>query len=162
MFYFRIDDPLVEAEGTTDKENVEKAILKALKMDGLTIKNLDVVQAMDSDLEDVKKSEVIPVALKKDESFSANSSVVDEDDMDLLIRYVEHLASETGTSILKGNIELAPCKTKDYIACQRCDYKSVCQFDSKLKTIIIKVFKIYLKIEYSINCKIGAKNAKMD
>ncbi len=83
--------------------------------------------------------------------------------MDLLIRYVEHLASETGTSILKGNIELAPCKTKDYIACQRCDYKSVCQFDSKLKNNHYKSIQNLSKDRVLDKLQNWSeKNAKMD
>jgi len=133
MFYFKIDDPLIETEEEIKPESVEKAILKELRMDGLTIKNLDIVKAIDNTLEPSVKSDVIPVALKKDETFSKTSSVVEEEEMDMLIEYVEQMAGKTGEKIVGGNIDIAPCKTKDYVACERCDYQAICQFDQKIK-----------------------------
>lgn len=133
IFYFRIDDPLIETDGRTSEADIEKAIRKSLRMDGLAVKNLEVVQAIDDELQSSGKSDVIPVALKKDESFSATSSVMEEADMALLMAYTEDVAKQAGESITHGEIGVSPCKTRDYVACQRCDYQSLCQFDSKLR-----------------------------
>lgn len=64
IFYYNIKDPLVD----TDKENaetpeeIEKEILRQLRMNGLVNSDLEVISHMDRAIE--KKSDVIPVALK--------------------------------------------------------------------------------------------------
>ena len=54
------------------------------------------------------KSDVIPVERKKDGSFSARSSILEENDFRVISDYVNLKIREIGSGILNGNIALNP------------------------------------------------------
>ncbi|AKL96785.1 ATP-dependent helicase/deoxyribonuclease subunit B [Clostridium aceticum] len=127
VFYFKIDDPMVK---TTDKavEKIEKEINKAFKMKGLVLKDLKVIKGMDNEIE--KYSDVIPVSLNQDETVGKKSAVATEEDFRNLMIHVKNIMKEIGKEILKGNIEIQPCKNGKQVSCQYCDYGGICQFDT--------------------------------
>lgn len=129
VFYFKIDDPLIENE-LLKGENTEEEILKLLKMDGLLLKDLEIVSAMDEEIIEKKKSFIIPAELKKDDSFSARSKVVDHEEFSILINYIQTTIADIGTSIKQGDITIKPYKLGAKVGCMSCDYENICQFDS--------------------------------
>ncbi|SKC49070.1 helicase-exonuclease AddAB subunit AddB [Maledivibacter halophilus] len=128
VFYFKLDDPIIESDDD-DTEAIEREIMKKLKMDGIVTKDIRVAKAMDRDIEAEKSSLIIPANLKKDGSFSKNSSVIEEADIYHLIKHVRNLVIEIAGEILKGNIKIQPCKIDNNISCSYCQYNSICQFD---------------------------------
>ena len=42
MLYFKIDDPLIRLTGEADEGDIEKAIMKKLKMDGLVLADVNL------------------------------------------------------------------------------------------------------------------------
>lgn len=128
MFYFKIDDPMVEAD-TYNPEDIEAQIRQALRMDGLTVKDVSVIKAMDESLEPGSKSEVVPVELKKDGDISSRSSAVEAEDFRLLIEHVRALMSQIGQEIVGGKVKIEPCRYSGMTSCDYCPYKGICQFD---------------------------------
>lgn len=128
MFYFKIDDPMVESDGY-NPEAIESQIRQALRMDGLTVKDVNVIQAIDETLEPGGKSEVIPVELKKDGEVSSRSSAVEADDFKLLIEHVRSLMAQIGQEIVGGKVKIEPCRYSGMTSCDYCPYKGICQFD---------------------------------
>lgn len=139
--YFKIDDPMVETLDS-DSENIEKSIMKALKMSGIVLKNLELVQNMDQTLEEGTKSDIIPVEITKKEDFSKRSSALDLDEFEDLMGYTKQKLIESAEKIVKGNMEIEPYKDGDNTPCQYCDYKSICQFDTKFKNSYKKLSKL--------------------
>lgn len=131
-FYFKIDDPMVNGVGG-DKDSIEQAINKELKMDGLVVKNIDLIEKMDETLKTENASDILPVKLKKDGDFSASSSVFEDEQLKELISHVRNLISEISTEILKGKIRVEPTKTKNRTSCEYCELSSICQFDTSFK-----------------------------
>jgi len=129
VFYFKIDDPLVEAENL-EGDKAREAILSQLKMDGMVLKDLSIAQAMDKNLKEMNKSEIIPVTLKKDRSIAAKSKVAENQEFIHLIQHINGVIKEMGQAIHDGNIEIKPFKLKSREGCQMCDYKSICQFET--------------------------------
>ena len=60
IFYYHIDDPVVDGEEAATKEDVDRLVLKKLRMDGLVNSELEVISLMDREIE--KASDIIPVA----------------------------------------------------------------------------------------------------
>ena len=140
ILYFRIDDPIIKSKKQLSEEEIKDSIMKELKMSGLLLKDINVVKAMDNDIE--KNSLIIPAQIKKDGNFSSNSSVITEEQFDILRKYVNEKMIEICEEMLSGEIKLTPCKNKNISYCDYCDYSSICQFDTGLES---NKYKIILK-----------------
>lgn len=140
ILYFRIDDPIIKSKKQLSEEEIKESILKELKMSGLLLKNIDVVKAMDNDMETY--SLIIPASIKKDGDFSSNSSVVTEEQFNILRKYVNDKMAELCEEMLSGDIKITPCKNNNTPYCNYCDYSSVCQFDTSIEN---NKYKIILK-----------------
>lgn len=140
ILYFRIDDPIIKSKKQLSEEEIKENILKELKMSGLLLKNIDVVKAMDNDMETY--SLIIPASIKKDGDFSSNSSVVTEEQFNILRKYVNDKMAELCEEMLSGDIKITPCKNNNTPYCNYCDYSSVCQFDTSIEN---NKYKIILK-----------------
>lgn len=131
LFYYHIDDPVVEVTGEIDEAQVREAVLKELKPDGLVNAEESIYRAMDEEFE--QKSDVIPVELKKNGELSARSSVASAEEFEILSKYVSNSIVKTGKEIYQGNIQAAPFIEGQMSSCDYCPYKAVCGFDTKIK-----------------------------
>lgn len=137
MLYYHVSDPMTETDkGQPDLSEINAAILDELKMTGMVSDDEEVIKLLDKDFE--TKSTVIPVARKKDGSFTQASSVLSDKDFKTVSDYVNHKIKELGVSILDGDIGLNPYEQRDSNACTYCDYKSVCGFDKKLGAKLVR------------------------
>ncbi len=137
MLYYHVSDPLAETDkGKPDPQEIENAILEELKMTGMVRDDEAVIRLLDKDFE--TKSSVIPVARKKDGSFTQASGVLSGEDFDTVSRYVNHKIRALGGAILDGEVGLNPYRQGDTAACTYCAYNSVCGFDSKLGADLVR------------------------
>ncbi|MBD5451160.1 MAG: helicase-exonuclease AddAB subunit AddB [Lachnospiraceae bacterium] len=137
MLYYHVSDPMTETEqGNPDAAEIEKAILDELKMTGMVNDEEEIIKLLDKDFE--TKSTVLPVAKKKDGSYTQASCVLSSADFETVSNYVNAKIKELGTSILNGDIALSPYAQKDMTACTYCNYKSVCGFDKKLGAGLVR------------------------
>ena len=127
MLYYRVADPMVEETEGMTTEQINLQILRELKMTGMVNKNDEAVKMLDGEFTD--KSDILPLERKKDGSFSAASSVISEEDMQTISRYVNHKIKQIGREILNGTISVNPCEMGSDQACTYCAYKSVCGYD---------------------------------
>ncbi len=129
IFYYHIDDPVVEKqEGLTDQE-IEAEILRKLRMNGLVNSTLEVIRRMDREIE--TESDVIPVALKNGLLQEARSSAAGGERFAHLTEFVRDRLAGMGREILDGTISVNPYKQGSRTACDYCPYHSVCGFDLK-------------------------------
>ncbi len=131
LFYYHIDDPVIEVTGEMTEAEVQEAILKELKPDGLVNLEEDIYRAMDDTFE--QKSDVIPVEIKKSGELSSRSSVASTEEFEILKEYVNHSIVQTGNQIYEGHIKAAPFVEGQSSSCDYCPYKAVCGFDEKIK-----------------------------
>lgn len=131
LFYYHIDDPVVEIVGEVNEAEIQAAILKELKPDGLVNEEEAIYRAMDDVFE--QKSDVIPVELKKNGELSARSSVASAEEFEILSEYVNHRIVETGNQIYEGNVQVSPFVEGQTSSCDYCPYKAVCGFELKVK-----------------------------
>lgn len=130
LLYYHIDDPPVETAVELTDEELDARLLQQLRMKGVVNSDPYIVEKLDSGLE--SKSDVIPVEKKKDGSLSARSSVLDEEELALISRYVSEKVADIGKEILSGTITLNPYERGNEDACTWCPYRKVCGFDSSM------------------------------
>lgn len=131
MLYFHVHHPFISTKKGLEQEKVETELQKAYKMQGIVLKDTEVLKAMDKDIE--KESKIIPASLKKDGDFTKNSKVMEESDFHTLRKFVNSKYKQAGDAILAGEITINPYKMNQQTPCTYCNFKSVCQFDETLK-----------------------------
>lgn len=130
MFYFHIDDPMISAVQDLTDEEIQTLILKNLKLSGLVLADIDIIQKMDQSME--RYSDILPVQLTKS-GISKRSSVATMEEFQQLRTYMRELVQSTGEEILQGNIQIYPYKVKNQTPCEYCLYDGICQFDTLLE-----------------------------
>lgn len=132
VFYFKIDDPMVEAEDLSEEE-IAAAIVKQLKMDGLLVGDRYVAAFMDEALkEDSSKSDVIPFEIKKEGEPGKYASYLSHEHFEALREHVREGIEAVCTQMVNGEVAVSPYRCGNENACMRCDYKGLCQFDLSL------------------------------
>ncbi len=141
ILYSRIDDPIAKFDENKDDEEIRENILKSLKMQGLLIKDSNIIKQMDKSLESGEKttSLIIPANLNKDGTLGRHTKGVTYDEFDTIRKYVKDLIKDLCEEMLSGNISILPYKNKDKVSCNFCTYSSICQFDTTLKDNKYKV-----------------------
>jgi len=89
VLYFKIDDPIIRGNGRMTEEEIEKAIMKQLRMKGLLLADVKLIREMDKDIEG--SSMIIPATVNKDGSLGKNTSAATMEQFKLLRKYVRKL-----------------------------------------------------------------------
>lgn len=129
LFYYHIQDPMIEKKEEMSAEEVEAQIKKQLRMNGLVNSDLDVIKKMDRSIEG--ESDVIPVAVKSGMVQEAKSSVASGRRFGFLRDYVRGRCKKAGQEILEGKLGILPYKQGNKTGCDYCPYHAVCGFDRK-------------------------------
>lgn len=135
--YFTLLEPkiLTSNRANITKDKIEELIKQNYKMNGLVLANVNIIKAMDTNLQS-GKSDTIPVTLNSNGEINYNrSSTVTREEFEKLQRYTTNIIKKISNQILEGNIELKPYyNQKDKrTPCSYCQYKSICQFNPKFK-----------------------------
>ena len=135
ILYFKIDDPIIKTNEDMEDDNIREEILKQLKMKGLVLKDSNVIRKMDNTLPEGDKgtSLVVPASINKDGTISKTTSGVNQEEFNVLRKYVKHTIKELSKDMLDGNIGINPYKSKESTSCDFCSFSSICQFDSTFK-----------------------------
>ena len=137
MLYYRVQDPMIEMpEGEPSAEEVNAQVLRALRTTGIVNAREDVVEGLDQGF--LGRSDVVPLERKKDGSFSARSSVLEETDFQAVSAFVEQKIRQAGRQILDGKIALDPYEQGNRNACEYCAYQKVCGFDKKIDGFVMR------------------------
>lgn len=132
VLYFHVHNPMIADKPDMEPTDIDEEIFKKYKMQGLLLSDAGVVQMMDTSLSS-GRSDILPVALKKDGSFYSNASVAGPETFNHLQSYIKRIIQEAGIEITSGKVELNPFQHKQQIACTYCPFLSVCQFDTGLE-----------------------------
>lgn len=128
VLYFRLDDPFIKTDGREPGEKeLEKRILRELRMTGLILADPEVVRLMDGEVQG--DSDLVPVHIKKDGELGARSAVLTLEQFELLRYYLRRQLASAGSEIMDGVVEISPYRLGAFRSCQHCSFKPVCQFD---------------------------------
>ena len=141
VLYVHLHNPFIQTKKELQQDELEDAIYKSYKMNGLLIDNSEIIVEMDDQIEGFSK--VIPVRMNKDGNVSKGSSkVVDPENMKLLQSFVRKKHEQAGNGMNAGDTRVFPYRLKDKMPCTYCAYQSVCQFDSQDPTQAIRQLKV--------------------
>lgn len=139
IFYYNINDPVVDKKSGMRPEDVEQEILQQLRMNGLVNSDIEIVKHLDRTIE--TESDVIPVVLKADEIQESRSSVAGGERFEALREFVHGKLGTIGKEILDGEAGINPYKQGNRTACDYCPYHAVCGFDLKTTGYRFRRFK---------------------
>ena len=125
--YFGVENPIISTSGPVDAEQAAEEIKKHLSMEGILLKDEQILPLMTSNDENAQK--LLPYSLNRSGDFSKNSSVLSEENFNILLQFTAYQLKYLGDTILTGEVNPAPYRDKNMSACHYCPYLPVCQFD---------------------------------
>lgn len=128
IFYYRIQDPVVDRKDSD--EEVEKSILKELRLDGLVNGDGEVLSHLEKDLSGT--SVLYPVGKNKDGSLSRSSRALPGETFRAVLDYAEAKENRIKQEMYSGEVSAAPYELGDATGCDYCAYREICGFDLKL------------------------------
>ncbi len=130
IFYYHIDDPLLESDEEESEEEIREQIFAKLRLDGYVNADPQVYRAMDSQMQ--SSSKILPVTENKDGSLRKNSRAASEEQFRVISDYVSRKIAQLGTRMMQGEIAVNPYELDGNTPCGYCPYQSVCGFDEKI------------------------------
>ena len=134
VFYYHIDDPLIETKRSDELMGAEKIpegeLMKALKMEGLAVGDEtddSLIRMMDMSPDEPPA--IMPVAYNKDGISLKRSSIISPDDFAWLSVFVKKRQKRLADRIFKGDIAVDPYIYGTDSPCTYCGFKAVCRFE---------------------------------
>ncbi len=112
--------PVVDAAFDTSTEAVLKERMKKLRMNGLILSDMDVLEAMEKECAGV----YIPVSSKGD-TVKGTDNLASLEEFGAIFSKIDSLIAQMSTELHNGNVEAEPAAVC-YDACEYCPYSSVC------------------------------------
>lgn len=135
VLYFKVGRPIIKDGALMTDDELKAQVLKELRLKGLVLEDADIVRSMDRAMEGI--SMVIPAKIKDGaimaEGRGGKPLFVSEEQFHQLRAYVRETIRGVCTRLIQGDISITPVKQGDKVACEYCDYRSVCQFDPSQK-----------------------------
>jgi len=108
-----------------DGEDAAKALQKQFRLSGLTLSDPVVTDCTEAERTG-RTSEILAGVRTSAGGYSG--AVCERNDMQYLLKKAQSIAAETAKTMLSGEISVRPAEK----ACEFCDFRSVCRFDTKL------------------------------
>jgi len=142
VMYFNLIEPMVKEKKNLKEEEIEQKIRSQFKMKGLILADVKIVRMMDNRLQTGSSDIVAAEISSKSESLlDRTGNPITDEDFRNLQKQVRKTIKEISTEILKGKIDIKPFKNGKKTACDYCQYKAICRFNTNIKG------NEYLKIE---------------
>lgn len=123
MVYFNLSDKLVSlSEYSSDNEKIKAEVMKKLKMNGLFVKDVELLTKMDRNFENSKESLIDITSRGLNQS---TNKAIEEEEFKKLCDDTRVLLKDIGKEIACGTVKIAPNKKENY--CQFCSYSSTCR-----------------------------------
>ncbi|WP_395319670.1 PD-(D/E)XK nuclease family protein [Fructilactobacillus frigidiflavus] len=130
--YMHIFDPILkpgEVKNWEEPVQIEDALLKKHKYNGLLVKDLDLLK----NVGEAKISDIYPFKFKRDGDLAKGRGLIAQADLDNMLQHTEKLIENAAKRIFNGEIQLAPAEYDGNSLIQYSPYKPIMQFDPMLK-----------------------------
>lgn len=125
--YMNLSDSLIKLKDyTKDQEMIKNEVMKKLRMNGLFLKDIHLLEKMDKYVSD-SSAKLIDITTNRMEN---SKKILEESDFVNLCEEAKELLKKIGEEMVKGVVKINPNKKKE--ACKYCDFSSVCRKDSCL------------------------------
>lgn len=119
--YMPATTPVVSAD-VADFDAIMKARCKQLRMNGLILRDMDVLEGMDKDIGGL----YIPVSTTKKGTLKGDSNLATLEEIGAVFSKIDSIIGKMATELTSGNIDPLPAKVT-YDACKYCSYKGICK-----------------------------------
>ena len=128
-YYFTLQDELVDASNDL-KETAETLLAKEMRLKGITLRDIEVVQAADRDEPGFSLGNM----LKKDETFMSNSKALSAEALTAMMDTTRARSEQLAMAMVRGDIAISPAwkKGEQGTPCDYCDYAGICGRDPYL------------------------------
>ena len=127
ILYYRMDDPLVEETEALSDDDINKLVMKNMRLSGLVNSDPEVLRLMDRDIS--SDSVVLPVGLSTKGTVKSSKQAVSGDDFKILSKYATSVMSKLGCRIVSGDISIPKPDGENRFTgpdCAFCPYGAVC------------------------------------
>lgn len=134
VFYFPIVNPMINTD-SRDPEKIAELIKSQIKLDGIVLHDVKVINAINGEEQDVIKNK----------GRNKTEHLLELNQFELLIDRVEKNIYEALDGMISGIIEPYPVKSEknNTTACDYCRYSSICKFDEELEENSYRVVPSY-------------------
>ncbi len=130
VFYFRIKSAMTKITKETDEDKIKELIRKNFQLKGITVRNLEIIRAMDHNAEG--DSFIGNVSVKKDGTLKENNSLIDAETFYALLHHTQHNIKDTAQQIISGDITITPYRfDSKETPCTYCKYIEFCKFSEE-------------------------------
>ena len=132
--YFTLMDS-VNAKKKMSKEEMVNWLRQNFMMKGLILADIQVIKAMDNKLEEGKSTK-IPVSINSTGDIDyKKSKTLKREEFEKIQLYSKKIIKQIAREILNGDINIRPYYNTNgkKTACKWCNFKSICQFNTKFK-----------------------------
>ncbi len=128
MLYFNLSDKLINlSDYINDEEKIKKETIKALRMRGIFLKDVKIIEKMDNKLNtDDRLIEISKNSLNKENTDKA----LNIDEYNRLFIDTKNILKDIGNEIINGVVKIRPNRKTKY--CKYCNYSSICRKDSTI------------------------------
>ncbi len=135
VLYLSIEDKVTYVQrDTLSKQSYQELNFDNFKMSGILLNDVNVLSLMEKNLE----GKFIPAKVNKDSTLSKTSSVLGEEDFNLIEKHIENVIILMAECVFNGNVVPVPIDSSRYKdVCRYCDYKFICGLgeDKMLNTL---------------------------
>lgn len=118
--YFDLSNKLLNLNDyTKDDTKIQKEIIKKLRMNGLFLKDVKILEKMDSKVNNTDEK-LIDVSPSR-----ASKKCLEQEEFNMLCKEAKEILKNIGNEMLKGNVKIQPSKKSK--PCEYCDFSSVCR-----------------------------------
>ena len=129
IFYYTIQDPMIDAPESMSEEELDAGRMKELRLNGLVSSDPEVLSRMEKVR--VKQSGLVRGLSYEDGGNAAErSGAVNEEQLKELCAFAKKKAAQLSSSLYRGEIRVNPYEYKGWSSCTYCPYRAVCGFDS--------------------------------
>lgn len=134
VFYFPIINPMISTD-TRDPKKIEELLKSQIKLDGIVLHDIKVMNAIDGDEADVIKVK----------GRSREEHLLELNQFEALIQKVEENIHSALEDMISGVIDPLPIKSEknQMTACDYCRYSSICKFDETLEENNYRIIPSY-------------------
>lgn len=126
FYYVHVSEPNAEAD---TPEKLREEIQKAFKMNGLTLRDDEVLLASDAEASGWS-STIAGLRFLKDGGYSNSAPLADRAEMEETLNFAKRTAANTLEAIMRGRAEVSPSRCNGRTACGYCPFISICRFDT--------------------------------
>ena len=125
MFYFHLDDPIVDVK-YEDEDETKKELLKKLKMNGVVNEDFQLIDQM----EHVGSEGFLTLPVRATKTgYDKRSSILNTTQLMNLGRFVEKKITDLGNSLMHGDISIKPYEYDGKKPCDYCEFKNICAYE---------------------------------